>query len=379
MFFVSPFCVILFYMSKDELKYWLGFSMIPGIGAARGNRIVRFFDSMKNAWEASETDLARAGLEENIIKEIVKERKDIDLDLEMSRLEQEGISLLTIKDENYPDSLKEIYNPPFLLFIRGEIKKEDRFSFAVVGARRCSDYGRRVCEELCAGLAQNQITVISGLAMGIDGVAHRCALENKGRTIAVLGSGIDNATIYPKENLGLIDKIVNGSGAIISEYPIGTPPLKQNFPARNRIISGLSRGVLVVEATATSGSLITAQCALEQGRDVFAVPGNIYSKNAEGPNKLIKQGAKLVESLDDILEELQLKNVVEKITAQEIIPESENEKEVLKRLEIEAVHIDELVRSAGIDISEMNSLLTTMEIKGMIRNVGGGNYTVAKR
>lgn len=367
-------------MYKGDLKYWVGFSLIPGIGASRGNKIVGFFDSMKSAWNASETDLARAGIEEGVIKEISASRKTIDLDLEMKKIEKEGIGLLTIKDKGYPEALKEIYNPPFLVYVRGELKSEDSFAFGIVGARRCSDYGRQVTKELASGLAQNKVTVISGLAAGIDGIAHAAALETEGgRTIAVLGCGIDEATIYPAENRVLARKIIDGRGAVISEYPIGTPPLKQNFPSRNRIISGLSLGVLVVEATEVSGSLITAQCALEQGRDVFAVPGSIYNKNAAGPNSLIKKGAKLVENLDDILEELHLQNVVQEIEAREIIPENEEEEKVLKCLELENKHIDEIARESGIGISDLNAILVTMEMKGMVRNVGGGNYILAKR
>jgi DNA processing protein len=366
--------------SADKLKYWVGFSLVPGIGAARGNRIVNFFDSMKNAWEASESQLAQAGIEESVIKEIVKSRSEIDLEKEMKKIEEAGITLLTIKDKNYPKMLKEIYNPPFLLYIRGELKPEDEYAFAVVGARRCSDYGRQVTKDLVTGLAQNKITVLSGLAAGIDGVAHQTTLSVEGaRTIAILGSGIDEASIYPSENRILAKQIIAGRGALISEYPVGTPPLKQNFPSRNRIISGLSLGVLVVEATETSGSLITGQLALEQGRDVFAVPGSIYNKNASGPNALIKKGAKLVENIEDILEELHLRNVVEKIEATEIIPESEGEEKVLKCLELENRHIDEIARSTEIGISDLNGLLVTMEMKGMVRNMGGGNYIKSKR
>ena len=367
-------------MDKKDLKYWVGFSMINGIGSARGNRIVDFFDSMENAWNASESELARAGIEESIIKEIIKARKEIDLDLEMNKIKEEGIWLLTIKDKDYPKLLKEIYNPPFLLYVRGQLKPEDDYAIAIVGARKCSDYGRQVTRDLSFSLAQNNITVISGLASGIDGIAHGAALSiESGRTIAVLGSGIDEKSIYPAKNRKLAQQIINGRGAILSEYPIGTPPLKQNFPARNRVISGLSLGTIVIEATVTSGSLITAQFALEQGRDVFAVPGSIYNKNASGPNSLIKKGAKLVENVEDILEELNLKSVTKEIEAKEIIPEDENEEKVLKELELESKHIDELVLLTNIGISDLGALLVTMEMKGFIKNIGGGNYIKAKR
>jgi len=367
-------------MDKNELKHWVGFSLIDGIGASRGNRIANFFDTMENAWNASESDLARAGIEEKVIEEILKMRKKIDLDKEMQKIEKEGISLLTIKDKKYPKLLKEIYNPPFLLYIRGELKNEDEYAIAVVGARKSSDYGRQVTRDISIALAQNKITVISGLASGIDGMAHSAVLStSEGRTIAVLGSGIDDDSIYPAENKKLAHQIIAGRGAVISEYPIGTPPLKQNFPSRNRIVSGLSLGVLVAEATATSGSLITAQCALEQDREVFAIPGFIYNKNSSGPNALIKKGAKLVENVEDILEELNLKSVAQEIEAQEVIPENENEGKIIKELELESKHVDELVLLTGISISDLNALLVTMEMKGSIKNIGGGNYILAKR
>uniref|UniRef100_A0A7C4R9W6 DNA-protecting protein DprA n=1 Tax=candidate division CPR3 bacterium TaxID=2268181 RepID=A0A7C4R9W6_UNCC3 len=366
-------------MNKNEIKYWVGFSLIPGIGAARGNKIVNYFDSMKNAWEASETDLVRSGIEESVARNILKERKEIDLEKEMSKIEKEGIFLLTIKDKKYPKALKEIYNPPFLLYVKGEILPEDDYAFAIVGARKSTDYGRQVTRDLSISLAQNNITVISGLAAGVDSVAHNGALSvDSGRTIAVLGSGIDQASIYPAENRQLVQRISSGKGAVISEYPIGTPPLKQNFPTRNRIISGLSSGVLVVEATTTSGSLITAQFALEQGREVFAIPGSIYNKNAGGPNSLIKKGAKLVENIDDILEELHFKNIISEIETKKIVASNENEEKIIKILEYENKHIDEIARETGIPIAELNGLLVTMEMKGFIRNINGGNYTIQR-
>jgi len=368
------------FKEKSELKYYVGFSLVPQIGAKRGQKLVNFFDTLENAWKAGESDLARAGMEESVIDEILRTRSSIDLDKEMEKIGKEGIKLLTIKDEEYPKNLKEIYSPPFLLYMRGEIKNEDEYAVAVVGSRKCSDYGRQVTEQLCTELARNNITIISGLASGIDSYAHQSVVSTKeGRTIAVMGCGIDNNTIYPASNRSLAQRIITGRGAIISEYPVATPPLKQHFPARNRIISGLSLGVLVVEASEVSGALITAKYALEQGRDVFAIPGSLYNKNAVGPNSLIKMGAKLVEKAEDILEELNIKNVSEKLEIKEIVPENKQEKEVLKHLELEPIHIDELARLTKINISELNSLLMTMEMKGIIRNVGSGQYSKAKR
>ncbi len=366
--------------AADKLKYYVGFSLIPQIGAKRAQKLLNFFDSLENAWKGREVDLARAGIEENIISEIIKARAEFDLDKEMEKIQKEGIGLLTINDKNYPKLLKEIYAPPFLLYIKGEIKEQDEYAIAVVGARKCTDYGKQATEQLCLALAQNKITIVSGLALGIDSFAHHSALVTEGaRTIGVMGCGIDSKTIYPTANRNLAGGIIAGRGAIISEYPIGTPPLKQHFPARNRIISGLSLGVLVIEATETSGSLITANCALEQGREVFAVPGSIHNKNSVGPNSLIKRGAKLTENINDILEELHLKSVVQEIEAKEIIPENKEEEKVLKCLELENRHIDEIVALTGIGISDLNALLVNMEMKGMVKGVGGGNYMVMKR
>ncbi len=366
-------------MDNKDLKYYLGFSLIPQIGAKRGQKLLNFFGSMKNAWKASFSDLTQAGIEKNVIDEVIRYRKEVDLDKEMEKVNNEGIRLLTIDSREYPKLLKEIYSPPFLLFMKGEVKKEDEYTVAVVGARKNTDYGRQITSEICSFLVRNGIVIVSGLANGIDGFAHQAALDYKnGRTIAVMGCGIDEKTIYPANNQSLARRIVSGRGALISEYPIQAPPLKQHFPSRNRIISGLSLGVLVVEATETSGSLITATHALEQGRDVFAVPGSIYNKNTVGSHKLIKMGAKLVEKGEDVLEELNLRSVSQKLEAKEIIPENDQEKEVLEKLELEPIHIDELVKSTSIEVGELSSLLMTMEMKGMIRDIGGGNYIVAK-
>jgi len=367
-------------MHNEELKYYVGFSLIPQIGAKRGQKLINFFDVLKNAWKASRADLIKAGIEKNIVNEIIEARKEIDLDEEMEKINKQGIKLLTIKDDDYPKLLKEIYNPPFLLYVRGEEEVLNRVSLAVIGARKSTDYGRQITGELCSILVQNNIVIVSGLANGIDSFAHETALSAiNGKTIAVMGCGIDDKTIYPANNRNLAKKIIDKGGAIISEYPIMIPPLKQHFPARNRIISGLCLGVLVVEATETSGSLITAAHALEQGREVFAVPGSIYNKNTVGPHKLIKMGAKLIENAEDILEELNLKNINQQIEAKEIIPENENEKKILECLELNSLHIDELVEISGINITELNPILMTMEMKGMVKNIGGGNYIAVKR
>ncbi len=340
---------------------------------------MNFLNTFERAWSASFSDFVQAGIEPTIAQEIVKKRSEIDLDKEMANIEKAEIRLVTIEDEEYPELLKEIYNPPFLLFVRGQINPADKYAVAIVGARRASEYGKQVTANLAMTLAQNNVTIVSGLALGIDSYAHQATLSvPNARTIAVLGCGIDDDSIYPSENKGLAHKIIEGRGAVISEFGPGMPPLKQHFPARNRIISGLSLGVVVVEATLVSGSLITARHALEQGRDVFAVPGNIYHKNAEGPNSLIKTGAKLVEKPEDILEELHLKQVAEKMTVQRMLPETDEEQNILKHLELEPIHVDKLVELVGVSVTDINSLLVMMEMKGIVRNLGGGNYIASK-
>ncbi|MFA7309240.1 MAG: DNA-processing protein DprA [Patescibacteria group bacterium] len=291
----------------EEKAYAVGFSRITHIGPVRGKRLLDYFGTFEAAWKATSFELQRAGIEEKIAKEVIELRSAIYLEQEMEKLVQTGISVTTLHDEGYPALLKEIANPPFLLYVRGELTLADSISVGIVGSRSATEYGRAVTHSIAHTLAQAGVTVISGLALGIDSVAHSATLEiPTGRTIAVLGSGIDSTSIYPKVNQKLAERIADGRGAVISEYPIGTLPLKHHFPARNRIISGLSLGVVVVEAQITSGSLITAQCALEQNREVFAVPGDIYNKNSQAPHFLLRQGAKLVEKGEDILEELLL-------------------------------------------------------------------------
>jgi DNA processing protein len=262
-----------------------------------------------------------------------------------------------------------------VLYVQGQLLPRDEWALAVVGTRRATVYGREVTRTLVSGLAASGVTIVSGLAHGIDTHAHQVALDAGGRTLAVLGSGID--VIYPAENRKLAELVVK-SGAILSEYPLGAQPESGNFPRRNRIISGLSLGVMVVEGSKTSGAMITADYAAEQGREIFAVPGNILSPNSAGPNYLIQQGAKLVTTIGDILEELNLTMVAEQATAREIIPDNEAEAVLLRHLSAEPMHVDELGRATNLPINEVASTLTLMELKGKVRQVGGMNYVVAR-
>lgn len=336
--------------------------------------LIQHFESLEQAWSASRIELMRSGLEESVVDQVVRQRAEIDLVHEMQRCIQEGIRIIPYPHPDYPEVLRQIHNPPFVLFVRGDFVDSDRHAIAIVGARKASEYGRLVTSDLAQGLVQSGVTVVSGLAAGIDSAAHMATLTSGGRTIAVLGSGIDEATIYPTVNRKMARDIAAGRGVVISEYPPGTPPLRQHFPARNRIISGLSLGVVVVEAQVTSGSLITASLALEQGREVFAVPGSIFHKHAAGPHALIKKGAKLVEKVDDILEELRLgeRAVAEQVAL--IFPENEREEMVLALVELEPLHIDQIVERSGMSISELNVLMMTMEMKGLVRHISGGVY-----
>jgi DNA processing protein len=283
--------------------------------------------------------------------------------------------VLICNDPDYPSRLKEIYDYPPVIYIRGSLLPEDEWCLAVVGTRRATVYGKQVTEEIVTDLARSRITIVSGLAKGIDSVAHRAALEAGGRSIAIFACGLD--TVYPGENAELARRIMQ-QGALISEYPLGIRPRADNFPRRNRIMSGLSLGVLVVEAGEESGAIITANLALEQNREVFAIPGSILSPASQGTNHLIQEGAKLVRSYTDILEELNLMAVAQQLEMKEMIPPSDTEALLLKQLGAEPSHIDEVCRLSGLPISTVSSTLAIMELKGMVKQVGAMNYSLAR-
>ncbi|HMB22636.1 MAG: DNA-processing protein DprA, partial [Chloroflexota bacterium] len=267
-----------------DKRYWIGFNLIKGSGAVRMQALIQHFGDLEVAWNAAPADLAQAGMGLKLIERIVQARTNVDLEKLWAKIEAQGIKILTWEDEAYPQRLKEIDQPPPVLYIRGEYLPDDLFAVAIVGTRRVTPYGRQITEELSAFLAANGITVVSGLARGVDSIAHQTALKAGGRTIGVLGSGVDK--IYPPEHRALAEQMME-RGAIVSDYAPGTPPDASNFPPRNRIISGLSLAVVVVEAGETSGALITAEFAAEQGREIFAVPGSILAPQSKGTNKLI--------------------------------------------------------------------------------------------
>ncbi|MFC1947550.1 DNA-processing protein DprA [Chloroflexota bacterium] len=362
-------------MNTNDIKYWVGFSLISGIGRVKFGLLENYFKSMEDAWKATSSELKQAGLDSGSVTSIVEKRESISLDSEMEKLERLGVHVFTYKDDGYPSRLREIYDYPPVIYVRGEIIPEDEWCLSVVGTRGATVYGRQVAEEITADLARNRITIISGLARGIDSIAHRSALEAGGRTIAIFACGLD--TVYPAENADLARRIIQ-NGAIISEYPPGTKPRPDYFPRRNRIMSGMSLGVLVIEAGESSGAIITANIALEQNREVFAVPGSILSTASKGTNHLIQEGAKLVRDYTDILEELNLTAVARQIEMKELLPESDTEAILIQQLSAEPVHIDEVCRSSGLPVSTVSSTLAMMELKGMVKQVGAMHYSLAR-
>ena len=359
-----------------DARYWVGFNRIPQIGTAKTHRLLDHFGDLGAAWRASAIELAAAGLDRRALENILAARPKIDLDVEMDKIANAGVRVLTLQDPAYPRLLSQIHQPPFALYVKGEIKSEDEWSVAVVGTRRASAYGREVTRQIVGDLVRNHITIVSGLARGIDAEAHRTALDGKGRTLAVLGSGVD--VIYPPEHAKLAQQIVE-HGALISEYPLGTQPEAGNFPPRNRIISGLSLGSLIVEGDEGTGARITIEDALDQDRETFAVPGNLYRRESRYPNRLIQRGeAKLVTCAAEILEELNLTMVEQQQEVRAAVPENEIESTLLKRLSTDPVHIDELGRETGLPIAAVSSTLALMELKGMVKQIGGMNYVVAR-
>jgi len=362
-----------------EAIYFHAFNLFnERIGPVRFKKMLAYFNSLEQAWKnGDKQNFLAAGLEEDLAQEIILRRPQIDLNKELEKLNKENIEIITILDKNYPRLLKEIYDPPAIMYAKGTLTNEDEFAVAVVGTRKLSSYGQQVAARISRELAQAGITIVSGLALGIDTLAHLAALEQKKRTIAVLGSALNRASIFPSQNKILAEKIAQ-NGAVLSEYPIGAAALPHHFPNRNRIVSGLTLGTLVVEAPEKSGAIITANHALAQNREVFAVPGSIFSTNSIGPNNLIRSGAKLVSSAQDILEELNLKNLAENITAQKILPETPEEEAILKILSHEPLPIDQIVQQTKLDTATINSTLAMMEIKGKIKNLGGMQYVLAR-
>ncbi len=366
-------------LSDEELACWVAFTRVRGIGPKRFGDLLRAFGSAAAAWRAGRSDLLAARLDARATEALLEQRKNGPPPLaELDALAKHGVSAISQDDPAYPELLREIYLPPIILYVRGALTPTDAWAVAIVGTRGASTYGNQVAEHLARGLAQNKVTVISGLARGIDTAAHKAALAaSGGRTIAVLGCGLDIA--YPPENAKLAARICE-QGALVSEFPLGTQPEPTNFPIRNRVISGLSLGVIVAEAPERSGALITARFALEQNRQVFAVPGNIFSKASKGTNKLIQDGAKLVMGVNDVLEELKLQRAPQQQEMRVLLPASDVEGALLALLAAapEPLHIDELCRASGLPTAEVTSTILVMGLKGMVHEVAPMTYTQAR-
>jgi DNA processing protein len=359
----------------DPKAYWVGFNLVKGIGAIRLKQILDFYGSLEVAWESPASGLLSAGLPRKVAENFTQVKNQVDLARIMENIANQNIRVMTWEDSDYPRRLKEINQAPPVLFIKGTINVEDDWAVAVVGTRRVTPYGRQVAAEIARFLAQNGVTVVSGLARGVDAIAHQAALQNGGRTIAVLGSGVD--VIYPPEHRKL-GMDISQQGALVSDYPVGTQPDGVNFPPRNRIISGLSLATVVVEAGEKSGALITAEFAVEQGRDVFAVPGSILTPQSEGTNRLIEQGARPLLKMTEILDSLKLEQIPEKQAARKSNPLNPVEKNLLEHLSQEPVHVDELCELTGLPIHDVSATLTMMELKGLVSQVGGMNYVAMR-
>lgn len=359
----------------DPLAYWIGFNRVRGIGPARLRALLDFFGTIEEAWGASAGALQEVGLDRRSLGNLLQARAELDLAAELAKVQKAGVQVFTWDDVRYPPYLKTINDPPPVLYVKGELRPADEWAIAMVGTRNLSMYGREAARAVAAGLARAGVTIISGLARGIDTEAHRAALGAGGRTIAVLGSGVD--VIYPSDNLKLAGEIA-AHGALVSDYPLGTQPDASNFPPRNRIISGLSQGVIVVEAGVQSGALITAAFAADQGRDVFAVPGSIFQRGSIGTNRLIRDGATPVLSANDVLEALNMTAVAQHVEAQMLLPTDTTEARLFDLLSQEPMHVDEVSRTSAMPIAQVSSTLALMELKGLVRQVGGMNYVRAR-
>jgi DNA processing protein len=364
---------------RSDYAPWIALSRVKGLGCVTFKKLVAHFGDPAAAFSSTSSELsAIEGVDANVIEGLRSFSEWEEVEKEIRRAEQAGATLIPFSDANYPPRLRMIADPPPLLYVKGEVCADDDRAVAVVGSRSASEYGQRVARNLCRDLASLGFTVVSGMARGLDGAAHEAALSAGGRTLAVLGSGVDRP--YPPEHEKLYHRI-SEKGAVISEFPMGTRPLAFNFPARNRLISGLSLGVVVVEATEKSGSLITAALALEQGREVFAVPGEVGASRSRGTHRLIQQGAKLVESAADIVEEIapQLLNRASgsRPCAQRLLPQQARAeaRKVFALLQERSAQIDEVIENSGLSPAEVSEILLDLELQGYVRQLPGKRYT----
>ncbi|PIQ67248.1 DNA-protecting protein DprA [Candidatus Uhrbacteria bacterium CG_4_10_14_0_2_um_filter_41_7] len=357
-------------MENNDRKYWVALSNYTKFGPAMFERLLNYFDSMEEAFKASLAELRSAGIPEKTAEGFVHLRSEIDVEALWAQIERNNVTVLLITDDAYPPLLKTIYDPPPLLYIRGNLPAPEVPHLAVVGSRKATPYGIRVTRDLTEELAEAGVVIVSGLAYGIDEAAHSATMTGKGVTLAILGCGLG---MLNSRGRHVAQKIVEGGGAVISEFPIKMGGLRHNFPIRNRIISGMSHGTLVIEAAIKSGSLITAKSALEQAREVFAIPGQIYSETSSGTNQLIKDGAHLVTCAEDILSALQVERI-EANALPPLPPANKEEASILELLSKNPIHIDELTRQTDLNASQVASTLGILEIKGRTRQIGGMYY-----
>ncbi len=367
---------------NEEQQYWLGLHLIPQFGKAKLSMLRTRIPSVEQLWREPDDKLLRLDLPTKLLRQFIAGRKSIDLQREMDKVQQAGAHIVTIDDPAYPPLLREIADRPLVLYVKGTLGQPGDKSIAIVGTRKPSIYGWEAACNLARDLARHHVLVVSGLAHGIDSAAHRGALD-AGRTIAVMGTGIDR--VYPAENSDLAQEITT-KGALITEMPIGTAPIGKNFPQRNRLISGLSLGVLVAEAPEKSGALNTVSHAIDQGRDVFALPHNIYSKNGIGTNALIQDGAKLVMDVSDVLQELKMTHIhaqarqaeQTRIEPERVQPENDTESMILQLLGADPIHIDVIVRQTNLSTSAVSGSLTMLELKGLAETAGPMQYCRAR-
>lgn len=353
-----------------NLPQLLALHSVDGLGPIRLKRVLEYFEDPKKAWDADLREYVKLSIPENVLEKLKEKRESLEPEKYFEDIKSLGISIKTIFDETYPSLLKEIYDPPVVLYYKGNIDDLKK-TIAVVGTRKITGYGKFVTEKLTQDLVKAGFIVVSGLARGVDSIAHKTTVDEGGRTIAVLGGGIRK--IFPPENITLSKKIIESDGAIISEYPPDYPHLAGNFPSRNRIIAGLCIATLITEAAKDSGSLITARLALEQGREVFSVPGPITSNVSAGTAYLIKEGANLTVSAEDILETLGYENT--QTSPEDLSKVSESDRKILEVLQNETKHIDEIARDLKRSIADVSASLLKMEILKLVKNLGGGNYS----
>jgi DNA processing protein len=363
-------------LAHNDYTTWIALSRVKGLGGVGFKKLAAHFADPRDALNASAADLAQVpGLSKEATEGLLGFSEWREAEADARRIVEHGLAILPFTDPNYPARLRAIADPPPLLYINGALTPADEKAIAVVGSRSASDYGCRAARYICRGLAALGVTVVSGMARGIDGTAHESTLDNGGRTIAVLGCGVDR--IYPPEHDRLYERI-RRQGAVLSELPLGTRPAAFHFPARNRLISGLSLGVVVVEATEKSGSLITASLALEQNREVFAVPGEIGSSRSRGAHRLIRQGAKLVESAEDIIEEIepQLRHTAMALPPRRELPGqcSADSRKVFDLLQEHTLHIDQLIEMSGLGSAQVSRILLDLELQGFLRQLPGQRY-----